>query len=410
MKFTELLQRTLKSSPDKEDLSKNAVLLTKAGYVNCLMSGVYSFLPLGLRVLRKIENIVREEMDKLGGQEILMPALTPKTIWETTGRYDAIDVLFKLKGCNNKDLVLAATHEEVATPLAGTFVNSYKDLPLYTYQIQTKFRNELRAKSGILRGREFRMKDLYSFHTSQEDLDNFYEKVIVAYKNIFAKCGIGDRTILTYASGGAFSKYSHEFQAITNAGEDIVYKVGDIGINDEIIDDENVLKEFNIKNKNDLETVKTVEIGNIFKLGTKFTAPCGMKYTDKDGNLQTPVMGCYGIGTTRLMGTVVECLADEKGLVWPEAISPFKYHLVCLTNKEDEIQQCNEIYNTLIAKGIDVLYDNRKASNGEKLNDADLMGITNRLVVSGRTLKEGKIELKKRNESDAKLITIEEIK
>lgn len=410
MKFTELLQRTLKSSPDKEDLSKNAILLTRAGYINCLMSGVYSFLPLGLKVLKKIEDIVREEMNKIGGQEILMPALTPKSSWETTGRYDTIDVLFKLKGCNNKDLVLAATHEEIVTPIASMFINSYKDLPLYIYQIQTKFRNELRAKSGILRGREFRMKDLYSFHTSQEDLDNYYEKAIIAYKNVFKRCGIGDRTILTYASGGAFSKYSHEFQAITNAGEDIVYKVGDIGINEEIINDETVLKEFNIKNKNDLKTVKTVEIGNIFKLGTKFTNPCNIKYTDKEGNLQIPVMGCYGIGTTRLMGTVVECLADEKGLVWPEEISPFKYHLVCLTNKEEEIKQCDEIYNILISKGIDVLYDDRKARNGEKLNDTDLIGITNRLVVSSKTLKEGKVELKKRNENDAKLITIEEIK
>ena len=229
MKLSNFLQKSTKDV-SKEEVSKNGQLLIKAGYVSPLMSGVYSYLPLGLRVLKKIEDIVRDEMNKIGGQEILMPSLTPRSIWDTTGRYDTIDVLFKLKGCNDKDLVLGATHEEVVTPLMAPYINSYKNMPLATYQIQTKFRNELRDKSGILRGREFRMKDMYSFHTTEEDLDRFYKQVIIAYNNVYRRCGIGDKTILTAASGGAFSRYSHEFQTITPAGEDTIYKINNKSI------------------------------------------------------------------------------------------------------------------------------------------------------------------------------------
>lgn len=411
MRLSKFLQKSIKTYNNTEDLSKNAQLLVKASFVNCLMSGVYTFLPMGLRVIKKIEDIVRDEMNKIGGQEVLMPSLTPKNIWDTTDRYDTIDVLFKLKGCNNKDLVLGATHEEVITPLMKGFINSYKDLPLYIYQIQTKFRNELRAKSGILRGREFKMKDMYSFHTTEEDLDEFYEKAIIAYKNVFNRCGIGDKTILTFASGGVFSKYSHEFQTVTNAGEDIIHKINDnLALNEEIIDDPNVQKEFNIKNKNDLEIVKSIETGNIFKLGTKYTDAFGIKYTNKEGTLKTPIMGCYGIGITRLMGAVVECLSDEKGMIWPEEISPFKVHLVNLNRDEEGISKCEEIYEILQKNNIDVLYDDRQnVGAGEKLGDADLFGITHRLVVSPKTLKENKIAYKKRIDSEEVIMNLEEI-
>lgn len=409
MRLSQFLYKSIKSNSNKEDVSKNSQLLVKAGFVNCLMSGVYSYLPMGLRVLEKIKNIVREEMNKIGGQELLMPTLTPKSIWETTGRINTIDVLFNLKGCNDKELILTPTHEEVITPLIQNFVNSYKDLPLSVYQIQTKFRNELRAKSGILRGREFIMKDMYSFHTTKEDLDKYYEKVIVAYKNVFDRCGIGDRTILTYASGGAFSKYSHEFQTITNSGEDKIYKINNkLALNEEIIDDEEVLKEFNIKDKNDLETAKTIETGNIFKLGTKYADAFKFKFTDKDGKMQNPIMGCYGIGITRLMGTIVECLADDKGLVWPDEVAPFKIHLISLGLKDENLAKCDAIYNKLISLGFDVLYDDRNVGNGEKLGDSDLIGIPHRLVVSQKTLAENKIEYKNRRESDSKLLSLEE--
>ena len=254
------------------------------------------------------------------------------------------------------------------------------------------------------------MKDMYSFHTTKEDLDKYYEKVIVAYKNVFDRCGIGDRTILTYASGGAFSKYSHEFQTITNSGEDKIYKINNkLALNEEIIDDEEVLKEFNIKDKNDLETAKTIETGNIFKLGTKYADAFKFKFTDKDGKMQNPIMGCYGIGITRLMGTIVECLADDKGLVWPDEVAPFKIHLISLGLKDENLAKCDEIYNKLISLGFDVLYDDRNVGNGEKLGDSDLIGIPHRLVVSQKTLAENKIEYKSRRGSDSKLLNLEEI-
>ena len=411
MKLTQLVQKSIKTDPDKEDLSKNARLLTKAGYVNCLTSGVYTYLPLGLRVLRKVEDIVRDEMNKLGAQEVLMPILTPKDIWEKTGRWGGIDVLFKLKGHGDKDYALGATHEEVAAPLMMNYMTSYKDFPKAIYQIQSKFRNEARAKSGVLRGKEFRMKDLYSFHTNQKDLDEFYDRAIITYKKIYERCGIGDKTILTCASGGIFSKYSHEFQTITPAGEDIIYKVrDDLAINDEIIDDASVREEFGIKDKNDLKTEKTIEVGNIFKLGTKYSAPFGFKYNDANGQQQTPIMGCYGIGTTRLMGAVVECLGDDKGLVWPEELTPFKIHLVGLTFKEEEIAKCNEIYESFLKAGFDVLYDDRiDIKAGEKLNDADLIGIPHRVVVSSKTLAQDKVEYKHRTSQQAELLSLEEL-
>jgi prolyl-tRNA synthetase len=408
MRLSGFLQKSIKTY--REDLSKNASLLVKAGFVDCLMSGVYSYLPMGLRVLTKIEAITREEINNLGAQEVLLPALQPREIWDATGRWDKIDVLFKLKGHGDRDLVLGATHEEVATPLMRGFINSYRDLPKSIFQIQTKFRNETRAKSGILRCREFKMKDMYSFHATQEDLDNFYEKVILCYKRIYDRCGIGDKTILTYASGGAFSKYSHEFQTITPAGEDVIYKISDnLALNEEIIGDKGVLEEFNIKNKNLLNTEKTIEVGNIFKLGIKYSSAFGIRYNDKDGNENTPLMGCYGIGVNRVMGAVAECLGDDYGLVWPEEIAPFKFHLVSLVFTDDEISKCDEIYEKLMSFGCDTLYDDRRdVKAGEKLNDADLMGIPHRLIVSAKTLAEGKIEYKKRTEKEKRLLSLEE--
>ncbi|MDR2760309.1 MAG: hypothetical protein LBB09_00475 [Rickettsiales bacterium] len=409
MRLTKFLLKSAKVVGGKDDLSKNITLLTRAGYVSRLMSGVFSYLPMGFRVLTKIENIAREEMSNIGGQEALLPALQPREIWDATGRWDGVDVLFKLKGSGDRDLALGATHEEVAAPLGGEFIKSHRDLPRAFFQIQTKFRNEKRAKSGVLRCREFKMKDMYSFHASQEDLDEFYGKVIDAYKNIYRRCGILDKTILTYASGGIFSKYSHEFQTITPAGEDIIYKISnDIALNEEIIDDGEVLAEFNIKDKQSLKTEKTIEVGNIFKLGTKYADAFGVKYVAADGSQKTPVMGCYGLGITRLLGTVVECLGDEKGLLWPDEISPFDAHLVNLTSNGDDARKCDEIYEKLKERGIDVLYDDRDLGAGEKLNDADLFGIPHRLVASAKTLKENKIEHRRRGNEETRLLSLEE--
>jgi prolyl-tRNA synthetase len=406
-------QAFLKTRKDisRDEVSRNAQLLTRAGFVNQVMAGVYSYLPLGLKVLTNIEQIVREEMDAIGSQEILMPALHPKEIWDTTGRWDKVDVLFKLKGAGDRDLCLGPTHEEVVTPLAGTVINSYRDLPQAVYHIQTKFRNEARAKSGLLRGREFRMKDLYSFHTTQEDLDSFYDRVMAAYMQVYRRIGLGERTYITYASGGIFSKYSHEFQTLTDAGEDIVYEIPGTrelyghperyGINSEIIDDQaalaGILENYTAGDEAKLVKHKAIEVGNIFKLGTRFSEACGLTYTDKEGKMQHPIMGCYGIGPSRMMGTIAEILSDDKGLIWPDAIAPFKVNLINLKVADAACTRAaDEFYAKLQTAGISVLYDDREASGGEKFADADLIGCPWQATIGPKGLEKGIIEWQRR--------------
>jgi prolyl-tRNA synthetase len=395
MRQSKLFTKTKKEAP-KDETSANAQLLVRAGFVDKLMAGVYSFLPLGWRVMKKIENIIREEMDAIGGQEIFMPALQPKENWEKTGRWGAMDDLYKIKDKSNREFALGPTHEEIISPLAKKFINSYKDLPLYVYQFQNKFRMELRSKSGLIRTREFLMKDLYSFHIDEKDLDDYYQKAAEAYKKIFIRAGIGDKTFMALASGGSFSKYSHEFQTITSAGEDIIYicKKCKMAVNKEIMDEVKVCPECK---SGDFKQEKAVEVGNIFKLGTKYSAPFDLAVTDEEGGKRTVIMGCYGIGPARLMGTIVEIHHDEKGVIWPEAVAPFQVHLVSL-GKDKEAR---EIYDDLSKKGIEVLYDDREISAGEKFADADLIGIPYRVVVSEKSLEAGGVEVKKRNEDKA---------
>lgn len=409
-----LSQMFLKTTKDisKEEVSRNAQLLLRAGFVNQLMAGVYSYLPMGLKVLANIERIVREEMEAVGSQELLMPALQPKEIWETTGRWTGLDVLFKLKGAGDRDLALGATHEEVVTPLAMQFLKSYKDFPASVYQIQTKFRNEARAKSGVLRGREFRMKDMYSFHTSQEDLDAYYEKATQAYINVYKRCGLGEITYLTYASGGTFSKYSHEFQTVTESGEDLVYIVPGregVAINQEIIDDQEalaaIIPDYKPGDEKNLKTAKAIEVGNIFKLGTKYSGAFEFGYSDKDGKREVPVMGCYGIGTTRLLGTIAECLSDDKGLVWPDEVAPYKVGVVCLrANDEATVAACDKLYAELKAAGIEVLYDDRDVSAGIKFSDMDLIGLPWQAILGPKNVAEGKVEWKNRKTGETTLL------
>lgn len=410
MRLSQLVSKTSKDA-SQSDVSRNAQFLTRAGYVNKLMAGVYSYLPLGLRSLNKIEQIVREEMNKVDGQEVLMPALHPREIWDQTGRYDTVDVLFKLKGAGDRDLTLGPTHEEVVTPMVTSFVQSYRDLPKSVYQIQTKFRNEARAKSGLLRGREFRMKDMYSFHASDADLDQYYDRVAGAYHAVYARCGLGAITLLTYASGGMFCKYSHEFQTITPHGEDVIYRVPgkDIAINKEIIDDADTLRELGVSDKGALEEVKAIEVGNIFKLNTRFPDAFNARYSDATGAAQQIYMGCYGIGPSRLLGTIAECLSDDRGLIWPEEIAPYAVHLVSLARSEEEIAATDGIYYQLRAAGVDVLYDDRhQVQAGEKLADADLIGIPHRLVVSKKTLAQNCVEWKRRTSTENVLISLEQ--
>ena len=407
MRQSQLFGKTIREVP-KDELSKNAQLLIRGGFVDKTMAGVYTYLPLGLRVLKKIENIIREEMNAIGGQEILMPALQNKKDWETTGRWD-IEVMMKIKTSYGKEFGLGWTHEEVITPLAKKYVKSYKDFPFYLYQIQNKFRNEPRAKSGILRGREFSMKDLYSFHTSEEDLNKYYEIVKNAYFKILEKLEIKNKTFLTYASGGDFSEYSHEFQTITSAGEDTIYicdKCG-VAVNEEIVKN-NQPECPKCRNKK-LRKEKAIEAGNIFKLKDRFSRPFNFKYLDKDGKEKLVLMGCYGLGPSRLMGTAVELFNDEAGIIWPKSIAPFQIHLIKIGDGEEVNKQAEKIYQSCLNKNIEVLFDDRGESAGVKFKDADLIGIPMRVVVSGKTLNKKCVEVKKRERSEVEMVEIDKI-
>lgn len=405
MKQSLLFAKTMKESP-KDEISKNAQLLIRAGFVDKLTAGVYSFLPLGYLVLNKIENIVREEIQKLGSQEIFMPALTPKDLWLRTDRWK-YEEMFKLKSRSEKEFGLGWTHEEIITPLIQKFVKSYKDLPISVFQIQTKFRDELRAKSGLLRGVEFKMKDLYSFHQDTADLDKFYEKAIKAYLEILKRCGLGRQTFLTYASGGAFSKYSHEFQTITPSGEDEIYlcKKCKLAINKEIIrTEQNQCPKCKSK---DLEAHRAIEVGNIFKLGEKFSKAFGFRYEDKNGGKKLVQMGCYGIGPSRLLGAIVEVHHDEQGIIWPKEVAPFDTHLIQIENNPKVKKVAEQIYQSFEQGKNKVLYDDRENKTaGEKFADADLIGIPTRLIISERTLKEDSVEVKERENKYSKLLKI----
>ena len=405
MKLSKTFIKTLREAP-KDEVAKNGALLTRAGYVHKEMAGVYDYLPLGLKVIENIKNIVREELNKLGCEEILMSTLQNPEPWEKTGRFDdqEVDIWFKTELASGGELGLAPTHEEPIVNMLKSYISSYKDLPLYTYQFQTKFRNELRAKSGILRGREFLMKDLYSFHTSEEDLDKFYAEVEKAYKRIFERLGLGEDTFETFASGGIFAKYSHEFQTFLSVGEDTIYYNNDksVVINKEVFNDE-VLNDLGVK-REDLSETTAAEVGNIFKLKFKYSEPLGLKFADENNEQKTVYMGCYGIGISRVMGVIVEKYADGKGLVWPEAVAPFKYYLVGIG--EAGLLKAEEIYKS--NPEISIL-DDRDLRPGEKFADAELMGIPYRVVISERTLSEDSAEVTERQSGETKLVKISDL-
>ncbi len=409
MRQSKLFTKTKKESPEGE-VSKNAELLIRGGFVHKEMSGVYSYLPLGLRVIKKIENIIREEMNGVGGQEILMSAFQPKENWEKTGRWESMDDLYKVPDSSGKEVALGPTHEEIVVPILKNYISSYKDFPIAIYQIQNKFRMELRAKSGLLRGREFIMKDMYSFHTNKEDFENFYEKMKGVYKSIFKRIGIGHLTYMTFASGGTFSKYSHEFQTITPVGEDTIYvdEGSSVAVNKEVFNDE-ILDQLGLDKAKMVEH-RAIEVGNIFDLKTKYSVPFDLSYTDEKGEKNTVLMGCYGIGLGRLMGTVVEVLSDDKGIIWPASIAPFSIHLLSLGEDEAVLKEADKVYDALIKNNVEVLFDDRSGfSAGEKFADSDLLGIPLRVVVSARSIKEGGIELKKRTEEKGKIVSLNEL-
>lgn len=392
--------------------SANARLLLQAGFVNQLAAGIYSYLPLGLRVLNKVKQIVREEMNAIDGQEILMPALTPKENWDKTGRWDEIDVLYKLEGAGGKEFALGSTHEEIVTPLVQQYVKSYKDLPVAVYQIQDKFRNEPRAKSGLLRGREFSMKDLYSFHIDQSDFEEYYEKSKTAYLNIFNRSGLDAKVVA--ASGGEFSKHSHEFQVFTESGEDIVFhcdcgwaenkEIAKVGEGEPCPNCENPVK-----------MDKAIEVGNIFPLKTKFTDAFKFSVTGSDGKSVPVLMGCYGIGPSRVMGSIVEVHHDERGIIWPKSVAPYLIEIVTLNTKDETVANrikdvAESLHNDLEDAGVEVLWDDRpEASAGEKFADADMIGIPLRIVVSEKTLAEDSVEWKERASEEMQLVKLNDL-
>jgi prolyl-tRNA synthetase len=403
MKYSKLFVHSLNQPPKDAD-TVNHKFLVQAGFVDQLMAGVYSYLPLGLRVLKKIEQVVREEMDIIDGQEILMPVLHPKAIWETTKGWDTIDVLFKLKSRTGKEYALGQSEEEVVTPLVMQHIRSYQDLPQAVYQIHWKFRDELRSKSGILRGREFYMKDMYSFHEDQEDFDRFYESSKKAYLKVYKRLGLVAK--VTEASGGNFTeKVSYEFMILTDAGEDdILYCTAcEFCVNVEIAK----LKEKDTCpkcGKAKLEKARASEAGNVFDLGQKYPKDFNLTYTAKDGSQKYPIMGCYGLGISRVMGILVEKFHDDRGILWPESVAPFQIHLIGLRAQE----RANEVYKSLIDAGVEVLYDDREdVQAGAKFADADLIGIPNRLVVSAKTGEQ--IEWKKRTEKETELVSLETV-
>lgn len=407
MKLSLLKWKSLKEVP-KDEKAAGTVLLIKANFIEKVGAGIYDYLPFGLMVLNKIATIIRNEMKNIGGQEILMPSLHPISYWQQTKRDKTFNALFKIKSRFENEYVLGPTHEEIVVPLAKRYISSYKDLPLYLFQIQTKFRDEPRPKAGILRAKEFLMKDLYSFHSNEKDLDIYYEKVKDSYLKIFNALKL--KTIITEAAGGTFSKFSHEFQVPCQNGEDTIFYCEKCGFsrNKEIAK--------NLKKcpqcQGALTKIKSIEVANIFKLKDKYSRPFNLVYKDKNGKDNFVMMGCYGMGISRILGTLAEIYCDEKGFIWPDLVAPYKYHLISLKTKDSRLnkkieQVASLIYNFLLNKGEEVVYDDRELSAGEKFYDADLIGAPIRLVVSEKTLKENSFEIKKRNAKSVQLIKLE---
>ena len=409
MRYSKLFSKTTKNVP-AEEVAKNAQLLIQAGFIYKEMAGAYAYLPLGLRVIEKIKQIVREEMNSIGADEIIMTALQRKELWEKTDRWDdeKVDVWFKSELKNGTEVGFGWSHEEPISEMMKGFIDSYRDLPIYVYQFQTKLRNELRAKSGIMRGREFVMKDMYSYCTSEEAHEKFYNATIDAYLKVFKRAGIGEETFKTFASGGAFTQFSHEFQTICDAGEDIVYlhREKEIAINQEVLTDE-VMNQLGVK-KEELEEVKTAEVGNIFSFGDTKSKQLELNFNNEEGESKPVILGSYGIGITRLMGVIAEKLSDDKGLIWPESVAPFKVHLVGLNLEEEDVKaRAEEVYNKLVEAGVEVLFDDRVETRaGEKFSDADLIGIPWRVVVSKKN--GDMLEVKKRSEEESKAMSLED--
>jgi prolyl-tRNA synthetase len=410
MRLSQLFTKTSKSVP-ADETALNAQLLIKAGFIYKEMAGVYAYLPLGLKVLENVKSIVREEMNAAGANEMIMTSLQREELWQITDRWDdeKVDVWFKSNLKNGTPVGFGWSHEEPITQMMKNYISSYRDLPISAYQFQTKLRNELRAKSGIMRGREFVMKDLYSYSKDDAEHQKIYDAMTEAYLRVYDRVGLGDYTFLTYASGGAFTQFSHEFQTLTGAGEDVIYldRKKKLAVNKEVYTDD-VLNQLGLV-KAELEEIKASEVGNIFSFGAAKSEQLGLNYTDSDGKEKPVILGSYGIGITRLIGVIAELFADDKGLVWPESVSPGKLHLIRIGDAEKVVKECDGLYDLLTSSGIEVLYDDRNVRAGEMFADADLIGLPNRAVISEKTLDQSRIEWKSRTADTAELITKERL-
>ena len=409
MKLSQNFTKTSKTSP-ADEVAKNAQLLIRAGFIHKEMAGVYAYTPLGLKVLEKIKNIIREEMNATGSQEVMMTTLQPRDIWEKTDRWsdEKVDNWFKTKLANGTELGVGLTHEEPIVDMVGQYINSYKDLPVSVYQIQNKFRNELRAKSGLMRGREFLMKDMYTFARNQEEHEQIYERAVEAYHRVYERLGLGEKTFRTYADGGIFTnRFSDEFQTLSPVGEDKIFVDFNkkIAINEEIMTPEN-LEKLGLK-REDLVEQTSIEVGNTFHLESKYSDALAVYFTDENGEKKSVIMGCYGIGVSRVMGAIAENFADEKGLVWPENIAPAKVYLVQIGEKSRELAE--EIYSELMKRGVEVIFDDRDARPGQKFADAELMGIPYRVTVSDRLLESGEFEVVERKTGEVKMLSREQL-
>ena len=409
MKLSQNFTKTSKTSP-ADEVAKNAQLLIRAGFIHKEMAGVYAYTPLGLKVLEKIKNIIREEMNATGSQEVMMTTLQPRDIWEKTDRWSdkKVDNWFKTKLANGTELGVGLTHEEPIVDMVGQYINSYKDLPVSVYQIQNKFRNELRAKSGLMRGREFLMKDMYTFARNQEEHEQIYERAVEAYHRVYERLGLGEKTFRTYADGGIFTnRFSDEFQTLSPVGEDKIFIDFNkkIAINEEIMTPEN-LEKLGLK-REDLVEQTSIEVGNTFHLESKYSDALDVYFTDENGEKKSVIMGCYGIGVSRVMGAIAENFADEKGLVWPENIAPAKVYLVQIGEKSRELAE--EIYSELMKRGVEVIFDDRDARPGQKFADAELMGIPYRVTVSDRLLESGEFEVVERKTGEVEMLSREQL-
>lgn len=408
MLYSKLFGKTVKTYP-KDEIATNAKLLLKAGFIDKLMAGSYTLLPLGRLVELKIEEIIREEMNATGAEEVLMPLLHPKTIWNETGRWEsAKEVMYQFKK-DDKEYGLSFTHEEIVMDLIRKHLSARKDLPIMIYHFSTKFRNEPRAKSGLLRGREFLMKDLYSAHEDKEDMMKYYKKVKDAYLKTFTRLNLDAK--LVEAGGGVFTKeHTHEFQVLSEGGEDTIYYCNtcDLAQNKEIFNGKENDSCPKCK-KGKMVVGKAIEVGNIFPLGTHYAEKMNVFITDSNGNKKPVWLASYGIGVTRVIAAIVEVFHDDKGIIWPKQVTPFDVHLIGLDLKDKTVSsKVRQVYDVLQKTNIDVLFDDREdATAGEKFSDADLIGIPVRLVVSKRTGE--KIEYKKRSEKETQLLTLEDL-